>query len=90
MLTLSNIVLSVASEKSPQSLTVEAHTKHHGPFPKVGAIESDIRERYKSGRAKSLHGRRGCAFSGFFRKAIRFCQGGHRPKQGRGSTTWSV
>jgi hypothetical protein len=63
MLTLSNTIFSVASEKPPHLLAVEAHTKHHGPFPKVGVIESDIPERCR--RAKSSHGRRGCAFSGF-------------------------
>jgi hypothetical protein len=48
----------VASEMSPQPLTVKAHTKHHGPLPKVVAIKSDIREWYKSGQTKSSHGGR--------------------------------
>jgi hypothetical protein len=36
----------VASEMSPQALTVKAHTKHRGPLLKVVAIKGDIRKRH--------------------------------------------
>ncbi|KAG8083326.1 hypothetical protein GUJ93_ZPchr0015g6965 [Zizania palustris] len=46
----------VASEMSPQPLTVKEHTKHRGPLLKVGAIKSDIQERYSNERMKSSYG----------------------------------
>jgi hypothetical protein len=49
----------VASEMSPQPLTIKTHKKHHGPLLKVVVIKSDIQEQYKRGRTKSSHDRTG-------------------------------
>jgi hypothetical protein len=40
----------VASELTPQLLTIKTHMKHPGPLPKVGVIECDIWERDRGER----------------------------------------
>jgi hypothetical protein len=47
---------SVASEVSPQPLTIKTHTKHHGPLLKIVAVKGDIWERHSRRRMGSNHG----------------------------------
>jgi hypothetical protein len=71
----------VASEMSPQPLTIKAQTKHHGPLLKV-VIESDIRGRCNNGRTSSSHGRRAlCLLSHFLGRKQQGTSSGRRRRE---------